>query len=205
MTRPHGAWVYFLRPVGMDGPIKIGCSTCPEARLQSYMPWAPWPLEIAARIDGPRTLEYRFHAAFAHLWTHHEWHRAAPELTAAIDAINAGTFDVNGLPAPKRHSKGATGVRQWTPERRLAFSLKMKLRNKVYRFGIRSPDDVERAAKAIKDLSGDALAEAVSLVEDHLRDPLARGTVYPYPWAQRAFAKFNDPNATHRPTAHGGR
>jgi hypothetical protein len=92
-------FVYFLRPIGQDGPVKIGSSVAPEVRLATYMHWSPMPLEIAATLQvAKRSVEGRFHSAFRHLHTHHEWFRADPALTAAIDAIRAGTFDISGLP-----------------------------------------------------------------------------------------------------------
>lgn len=45
-------YVYFLRPAGQDGPVKIGCSTAPQSRLEQYMSWAPFPLEIVATVPG---------------------------------------------------------------------------------------------------------------------------------------------------------
>lgn len=91
--------VYFLRPVGADGPVKIGCSIEPERRLETYIQWSPVPLKIAATIAGGLALERRFHAAFLADQTHHEWFQASPRLTAVIDSINAGTFDPETLPA----------------------------------------------------------------------------------------------------------
>lgn len=92
---PH---VYFLRPIGADGPVKIGSSIAPWNRLSIYMAWSPVRLELAATLVGGQHLERRFHAAFAAHHSHHEWFRAAPEITSAIEAIKAGTFDPATLP-----------------------------------------------------------------------------------------------------------
>lgn len=92
------AFIYFIRPVGMDGPVKIGCSTLPERRLMEYHAVSPFPLEIVATLKGNIILERRFQQRFAHLRTHHEWFRTDPELTAAIQAIQAGSFDIESLP-----------------------------------------------------------------------------------------------------------
>jgi hypothetical protein len=94
----HLTDVYFIRPIG-GGPVKIGVSRYPRLRLYEFMTWAPVPLEIAATINGPRSLEKRFHARFRHLHSHREWFRASPELDDVIDEINAGTFDTSALPA----------------------------------------------------------------------------------------------------------
>lgn len=93
--RPH---VYFLRPVGVPGPVKIGWSVLPTERLRAYQSWSPIPLELVARTPGAEPLEARFHSHFAHLHSHGEWFHAAPELDAMILAINGGTFDAATLP-----------------------------------------------------------------------------------------------------------
>lgn len=91
-------FVYFLRPIGKEGPIKIGCSYEPKDRLSGYMAWSPVPLEIVATIPGNYTVESRFHAKFEHLHSHFEWFNVGPDLTETIEAIRAGTFDVDALP-----------------------------------------------------------------------------------------------------------
>lgn len=101
MKSASPAFVYFLRPIGQCGPIKIGCSFWPEDRLKSYQSWSPIPLELVASLPGDRTIEARFHAAFAHLHSHHEWFRAEADLLRAIKAVRAGAFDLSSLPAPR--------------------------------------------------------------------------------------------------------
>ncbi len=90
--------VYFIKPIGMDGPIKIGCSQCPGKRLSSLETWCPFPLEIVAEIPGYSTLECRFHRKFLDTHLRSEWFAASAELTATIKQINAGSFDVETLP-----------------------------------------------------------------------------------------------------------
>lgn len=102
MAVPVQPLVYFMRPVGADGPVKIGCSTDPEGRLKTYCGWSPIPLEVVATIPGKWAVEWAFHAKFAHLRSHHEWFTADAELTAVIEAVRAGTFDLATLPEPRR-------------------------------------------------------------------------------------------------------
>lgn len=94
--------VYFLRPVGRDGPVKIGTSCEPRARLAAYQHWSPEPLELVAEIDGGHLVEQRFHAFFARDWLHHEWFAASPAMSATINAIRAGAFDLSALPRGAR-------------------------------------------------------------------------------------------------------
>lgn len=97
--------VYFIRPVGMAGPVKIGMAKCPESRLYELHAVSPLPLEIVARIDGNHSTEMRFHARFEHLHSHREWFRADAAIDAVIADINAGTFDVESLPKALRITK----------------------------------------------------------------------------------------------------
>lgn len=93
--------VYFIRPVGMNGPVKIGCSVHPPQRLYAMLAWSPFPLEIAATIDGDHWVERRFHARFIHLHERNEWFSWSPELGSTIEAINSGAFDISELPQVK--------------------------------------------------------------------------------------------------------
>lgn len=89
---------YFMRPVGMRGPVKIGCSDCPRLRLVDMQRWSPFALEIAATVEGPPSIERRFHARFVHLHSHFEWFNADDDLTRTIDEISRGVFDIGSLP-----------------------------------------------------------------------------------------------------------
>ena len=90
--------VYFIKPIDMAGPIKIGQSATPGVRLQYLNCWSPFPLEIVAQLEGGRELEERFHAAFVDHHERLEWFAAHPDIIAVIDAINAGNFDIDTLP-----------------------------------------------------------------------------------------------------------
>jgi hypothetical protein len=58
-------YVYFIKPVGMDGPIKIGCSNIPEHRLVSLSMWSPFPLEIIGKTPGNLKDEGFLHRCFS--------------------------------------------------------------------------------------------------------------------------------------------
>lgn len=79
--------VYFIKPAGLDGPIKIGWSKAPRDRLHALGVWSPLPLEIIGQVDGDRADELFVHTCFAHLHSHHEWFRSAPELRDGIVMI----------------------------------------------------------------------------------------------------------------------
>lgn len=82
--------VYFIKPVGMDGPVKIGCSGNPRKRLSSLMSWSPFRLEIAATFPGEYDLEENLHQCFSDLHSHGEWFRPDPRLTETIKKLQAG-------------------------------------------------------------------------------------------------------------------
>jgi hypothetical protein len=102
--------VYFVRPVGQEGPVKIGYSRKSDERLAALALWSPVALEIVAEFPGGHQTERQFHTMFRHLWSHCEWFNASPELTATIEAIAAGTFDPAVLP------ERAYGLHQRIPE-----------------------------------------------------------------------------------------
>lgn len=125
--------VYFIKPIDMDGPIKIGCSFSPDRRRRSLETWSPFPLEIIAEIDGDTNLERRFHARFKLSHQNREWFAVTPELLAVVAAVNAGTFDTTTLPAPEyvTHNKQAASASHkasWTEDRRLKASYCARIR-----------------------------------------------------------------------------
>lgn len=116
--------VYFIKPIGMDGPIKIGCSWAPDHRREGLETWSPFPLELLATIEGTGQLERQFHALFADDHSHKEWFRVTPELLGVIAAVQAGTFDISSLPAPRIIGRkvGDLTRQPWSTERKQAAS-----------------------------------------------------------------------------------
>lgn len=141
--------VYFIRPIGMEGPIKIGCSHSPDGRRSTLETWSPFPLEIVAEIEGGEKLERRFHCRFFDQHQSREWFRWSPELAETIDAINAGTFSIASLPEPRRLPSMGAGCKpgtKWSPQRRtiqmraIAMRKAEKLSGLVRHWGT-DPDD----------------------------------------------------------------
>ncbi|WP_230280240.1 GIY-YIG nuclease family protein [Croceicoccus sp. Ery15] len=104
--------VYFIKPVGMDGPVKIGCSQSPTSRRDALSTWSPFELEIVAEIEGGFDTEQCFHAMFEEQHQRREWFSWSEQLQDVIDSINAGTFDFNDLPGPKRITGNAGKTRR---------------------------------------------------------------------------------------------
>lgn len=89
--------VYFFRPVGQIGPIKIGCSTTPEHRLEQYAAWSPLMLELIATAPGSHADEHALHGKFRKYHLHGEWFGASKDLLALIDHVQA-TGELPELP-----------------------------------------------------------------------------------------------------------
>lgn len=85
-----GKNVYFIKPVGMPGPIKIGCSIFVEHRLLQLMVWSPIPLEVLYTEPGTHDLERNLHRCFADYHSHLEWFHPGERLVKAIERLKAG-------------------------------------------------------------------------------------------------------------------
>lgn len=133
--------VYFMRPAGMDGPIKIGCSTGPEKRLKELAAWSPWPLELIGAVPGTFADEQFLHGCFAGSHSHREWfHSTAPlrDMIGKILAVRAVT--------PARASQVTGSIRKgrhkdWTADRRKQSSYSHRIRWALKKF--RREDETE--------------------------------------------------------------
>lgn len=161
-------YVYFIKPVGMDGPVKIGTSNKPRSRLAQIAAWSPFHLEIAAMIDGGLELERRLHARFAHLHHHLEWFNASPEIDEVIEAINRGDFDASALPEPIIIRTGRTPPRPEWFRRQMSYSTRVW--NTEKRTGTRCP-------VSLTDMCRNNDVERIAAVDAYLADP----TSFPKP------------------------
>jgi hypothetical protein len=83
-------FVYFMRPKGMLGPIKIGYSASPKTRLKDLAAWSPFPLEIAVTIEGEPDLERRLHGRFYASHSHLEWFHPTADIVKVVQSLEAG-------------------------------------------------------------------------------------------------------------------
>src|SRR6266404_2823885 len=81
--------VYFLKPAGLDGPIKIGFSSGPIGRTLALSAWSPWPLELIGAVKGTSADENFLHQCFADCHSHREWFHPVPALREMISLIVA--------------------------------------------------------------------------------------------------------------------
>src|SRR6188508_28169 len=98
MVNQIARYIYFVKPEGMDGPIKIGCSNKPARRLASFGPHNPYPLEIIAVAPGDMSTERAIHEHYAEELWHHEWFHASPRLIAATTALKRGASLAQAMP-----------------------------------------------------------------------------------------------------------
>jgi hypothetical protein len=96
----RNGYVYFVRRVDGEGPIKIGFSGTPWTRLNTLDVSSPYELRLVAKIKAPPETELRFHNLFRDAHVRREWFRPIAELLVTIERINAGTFDIEELPEP---------------------------------------------------------------------------------------------------------
>jgi hypothetical protein len=80
-------YVYFFKPCGLDGPIKIGCSVTPHDRMATFVAWSPFPLELIGSVRGTGKDEVYLHRCFWSSRSHGEWFRSTPELRQCIARI----------------------------------------------------------------------------------------------------------------------
>lgn len=79
--------VYFIRPIGQAGPVKIGCSIKTKRRFAEVIMWSPIPLEIAATVPGGFAEEARISCRFKQHRSHGEWYAPAVEVVAFVELV----------------------------------------------------------------------------------------------------------------------
>lgn len=115
MIRRSDTFVYFIRPAGQRGPVKIGCSVKPAARLHACRAGSPVPLEMVAVMRGDLAVEWGFHARFSHLHLHYEWFSVDDELDLVIEQVRRGKFKASSLPPPQRLRYSCLGPKPRAP------------------------------------------------------------------------------------------
>lgn len=83
-------FVYFIRPTGMPGPVKIGLSKYLQKRLLRLNTWAPFPLEVAVTVPGDEALEINIHDCLVEHHSHGEWFHPNPPVLDLVEKLRAG-------------------------------------------------------------------------------------------------------------------
>jgi hypothetical protein len=90
----------------MAGPIKVGCSQSPEARLKSLDIWSPFPLELIVSCEGGHSDERNVHWHLREERLHGEWFAWSERIANLIRFVQR-----NGqLPPLERAPYGKTGM-----------------------------------------------------------------------------------------------
>lgn len=112
-------FVYFIKPCGLYGPIKIGCSQAPTVRLESYMRWSPLPLELIVAIPGTPGLEANIHSCLSRSHSHLEWFHPTDEVCGLIAKLVAGIPIEKAIDLSDRHGQiGPNNKRIWSDRRK---------------------------------------------------------------------------------------
>lgn len=91
--------IYFIRPAGEAGPVKVGATKRPVAkRLREMQRHSPVPLELAATAEGDFVIERRLHILLAAHHLYGEWFAACPLVDSILAHAVAGTLDQVDLP-----------------------------------------------------------------------------------------------------------
>lgn len=83
-------FIYFMKPVGHVGPIKIGYAADPSKRLASCQSWSPSKLEIVAVCPGDIILERNIHGCLADCHSHGEWFHPTARVLALLYKVKQG-------------------------------------------------------------------------------------------------------------------
>ena len=120
--RSRTTFVYFIKPIGLDGPIKIGCSYIPDNRLINLTIWSPFRLELIGSVLGTPKDERFLHRCFAHWHSHGEWFHPVPGLMDAVRNILE-----KGIPYAREHLKetGDPRAREFSADTRAKMSASM--------------------------------------------------------------------------------
>src|SRR4051812_4992089 len=86
-VRSRQGFIYFIKPIGWAGPIKIGFSIRPLVRIQPIQANSPIPLEIIGQTPGSMADEWYLHRCFADQFSHAEWFHVSGTLNMAIKGI----------------------------------------------------------------------------------------------------------------------
>lgn len=186
-----GTFVYFIKPKGRKGPIKIGCSNVPTERLLALSTWSPYPLEIIGTVPGGFPDESYLHSCFAEHHSHREWFRPNAQLVAAIEVVlSAGSVDALRSSFSPTGSIRPARRREWSPSKKRLRSYESRVRWASKRLRAKDENGAWSEPDSITEIfykwSGgrrwngkayvtvapiEPTAEDIKLIEDYLADP----------------------------------
>lgn len=110
--------IYFIKPVGVAGPVKIGFSLKPDQRLRGLQAGSPLALEIVALMPGTLREEWRVHEDLSDSHSHGEWFRNCRRIEFLIETF--AVVPVEGkLTGPRKgwSTRGRRPIPPWRAQR----------------------------------------------------------------------------------------
>lgn len=191
------SYIYFIRPIGQPGPVKIGCSRAPRRRLEEIARWSPIDLEIVATIPGGHKLEHNLHDCFANDYLRFEWFAASDKLTNLIEDLRAGVPVSRAIDLNDRQGRVLRKGNIASPDallrasyRRRIHAAEERLRERGEDTNWRVPDDVGLIMDAWEDRLHRVIPTATQLgrIEAYLADPASHSIEAPMHLRKRAAA-----------------
>jgi hypothetical protein len=129
--------IYFIKPIGMEGPIKIGCSADAAMRMDGLASWSPFPLELVVSVVGDFKDESLIHQCFHEFRSHREWFHANVRLAKLMSDLASGVplalaLDQSTRVVEKRNCGGA----QWSEGMRRSMSVMHRIDAAAKRRGL---------------------------------------------------------------------
>jgi hypothetical protein len=125
--------VYFIKPIGFEGPVKIGWSHSPDSRLENLMGWSPFPLEIAISIPGSMKLEKNIHECLHSSHSHREWFHPTQDVLSLVWKLKLGTPIHEAIDLSNRQKIVKPNASAWTDENRERASYTHRVRWAVWK------------------------------------------------------------------------
>lgn len=181
--------IYFIKPIGLDGPVKIGCSKQPEDRLLTLGVWSPLPLELIGVVPGTFNDEQFLHQCFSGNHSHREWFHSTPILQNTIKTIlNTGSVrSVRGHLIPQGKIRSINGNYAQSPNAKLrnSYNLRVvwaqkKLRSQGELNPWYPPSDIKLIMEEWQPKSAPPSADKILRLDEYLKNPRVH-SVYP-PW-----------------------
>lgn len=88
-TKATTGFVYFVREVGEDGPVKIGWARDPAVRFRGLQGGNPRGLRLLGYKRGTIADEHALHRRFRDALIRGEWFRPVPDILAEVESCPA--------------------------------------------------------------------------------------------------------------------
>lgn len=113
-----GGFIYFMKPVNLNGPIKIGHTVMPDHRLCVLGYWSPFELEFIGLHEGTIGDEWNLHTKFASYRLHNEWFLPSDEMNDCLAKLSGGVplreaFSLDVIKAKRRDKNGYKNSYSW--------------------------------------------------------------------------------------------